>query len=405
MGSAVMNAPARIPKDVVVDVLQRTDLAALAGRFTKLTQRGRVHVGLCPFHIEKTPSFRVWPDGHYHCFGCGAHGGATHLLMQLEGLTYPEAIAVLAHDAGVPIPGQSAPKIDPKPVVARPATRDEIEAENQVKRRKAYDIWTAGKPWKDTPVSVYLREARGIPDISPFADIRFSPAEPYFVPIDRPGSRKRYEMIWTGPAMLAAFTKPDGRFAGVHITWLAMDGGDKMRLVHPDTGERQTAKKMKGATFGSAIRLSEPQGCMCGGEGIETTLAGMAGAGIQNGMAAGSLDNLAGAGLGPGPRIRPEWHVRLSKVFPGETDTRDGRHRLPPTLPDMSRPGMLPPRDCLEFLVLGDGDTKDALMLIAKLDRAVNKLTRIGVEASWVTSPRGKDFNDMWREGLNADLS
>ena len=71
----------------------RLPLAEIVGRHVKLTRRGREHLGLCPFHKEKTPSFNVVEDkGFYHCFGCGAHGNAIDFVMAIEGLDFAQAL-------------------------------------------------------------------------------------------------------------------------------------------------------------------------------------------------------------------------------------------------------------------------------------------------------------------------
>ena len=75
----------------------RAGLADIIARRVKLTRRGREHVGLCPFHKEKTPSFTVNEEkGFYHCFGCGEHGSVIDFVMKTEGLTFPEAVERLA---------------------------------------------------------------------------------------------------------------------------------------------------------------------------------------------------------------------------------------------------------------------------------------------------------------------
>ncbi|MES2989409.1 MAG: CHC2 zinc finger domain-containing protein, partial [Pseudomonadota bacterium] len=56
---------------------------------------GGLHAGCCVFHHERTPSFYVYPDGHFHCFGCGAHGDAINFVMRLRGLAFQAAIASL----------------------------------------------------------------------------------------------------------------------------------------------------------------------------------------------------------------------------------------------------------------------------------------------------------------------
>ncbi len=86
----------------------RTGLADVIQRRVKLTRRGREHIGLCPFHKEKTPSFTVNEEkGFYHCFGCGAHGGAIDFVMHSEGLSFPETVERLAAAAGMAVPADT----------------------------------------------------------------------------------------------------------------------------------------------------------------------------------------------------------------------------------------------------------------------------------------------------------
>jgi len=97
--------------DQFLDELRaRTGLADLISRRVKLTKKGREHMGLCPFHKEKTPSFTVNEEkGFYHCFGCGAHGSIFDFVMETDGLTFPEAVEKLAGEAGLDVP-QDSPK-------------------------------------------------------------------------------------------------------------------------------------------------------------------------------------------------------------------------------------------------------------------------------------------------------
>jgi DNA primase len=75
------------------------------GSAVKLRKQGSAHVGLCPFHAERSPSFQVVANkGFYHCFGCGKHGDAFAWLMEREGMTFPEALEQLARAAGVDLP-------------------------------------------------------------------------------------------------------------------------------------------------------------------------------------------------------------------------------------------------------------------------------------------------------------
>jgi DNA primase len=87
------------------EIRSRIGLAELVGRKVRLQKRGREHVGLCPFHNEKTPSFAVVEEkGFFHCFGCGAHGDAIGFVMRAESLSFPEAVERLASEAGLELP-------------------------------------------------------------------------------------------------------------------------------------------------------------------------------------------------------------------------------------------------------------------------------------------------------------
>jgi DNA primase len=100
--------------EALLDELRhRINIAELIGRKVRLTRRGRNHVGLCPFHTEKSPSFNVQEDrGFFHCFGCGAHGDAFTFVMETEGLNFREAVEKLAAEQGMdsPLKGGRSPK-------------------------------------------------------------------------------------------------------------------------------------------------------------------------------------------------------------------------------------------------------------------------------------------------------
>jgi DNA primase len=92
-------------REIVERVRDATDLLALVGQAVKLRKQGSAHVGLCPFHAERSPSFQVVANrGFYHCFGCGKHGDAFAWLMEREGMTFPEALEQLARAAGIDLP-------------------------------------------------------------------------------------------------------------------------------------------------------------------------------------------------------------------------------------------------------------------------------------------------------------
>ena len=95
----------RFSPNLLEEILRRTDLVQLVGRRVKLVRKGRVMWGCCPFHKEKTPSFKVENERRtYKCFGCGAGGDSFKWLMETEGLSFPEAVEKLAGEAGVELP-------------------------------------------------------------------------------------------------------------------------------------------------------------------------------------------------------------------------------------------------------------------------------------------------------------
>jgi DNA primase len=85
-------------------VRDATDLVALVSEQVALKQRGRLLWGRCPFHEEKTPSFKVDPVAQlYHCFGCGQGGDAFGFVMRTQNLNFLESVHHLAQRAGIEI--------------------------------------------------------------------------------------------------------------------------------------------------------------------------------------------------------------------------------------------------------------------------------------------------------------
>ena len=92
------------------ELAERNPIEEVVGEYVALTKRsGQNLFGLCPFHSEKTPSFSVSPGKQiYHCFGCGKGGSVINFIMEIERLSFPEAVEFLARRAGMPIPEQAA---------------------------------------------------------------------------------------------------------------------------------------------------------------------------------------------------------------------------------------------------------------------------------------------------------
>ncbi len=91
---------------VIDEVKQKTDIIEVIGQHTKLTKAGRTFRGLCPFHSEKHASFFVYPEQQsWHCFGaCNTGGDVFSFLMKKDGVSFGEALRLLAQKTGVTIP-------------------------------------------------------------------------------------------------------------------------------------------------------------------------------------------------------------------------------------------------------------------------------------------------------------
>lgn len=124
-----------IPERFLDEVIARTDLVDLVSESVRLTKKGSSYWGCCPFHSEKTPSFHVVPDRQiYKCFGCGKGGGAINFVMELENLSFREAVEVLAKRAGMQMPESVGPSAD-----ARQRREKLLELNRQAAR--AFHSW------------------------------------------------------------------------------------------------------------------------------------------------------------------------------------------------------------------------------------------------------------------------
>ncbi|MBC8421226.1 MAG: DNA primase, partial [Desulfobacterales bacterium] len=86
------------------EIKNTADIVELIGQYVQLRKAGRNHVGLCPFHAEKDPSFTVSPEKHtFHCFGCKKGGDIFSFWMEYHGATFPEALRDLAERYNITI--------------------------------------------------------------------------------------------------------------------------------------------------------------------------------------------------------------------------------------------------------------------------------------------------------------
>ena len=93
------------PPSFIDELVARNPIEDVVGRYVNLRRSGANLFGLCPFHGEKTASFSVAPDkGIYYCFGCHKGGGVINFQMEVEGLSYPDAVRALANRVGMEVP-------------------------------------------------------------------------------------------------------------------------------------------------------------------------------------------------------------------------------------------------------------------------------------------------------------
>lgn len=344
--------------------------------------RGR-YLCLCPFHDEKTPSFWVDDDrGGFHCFGCGAHGDAVAFVMRICRLSFADAVERVA----------GVLRIDdythqPAPVRQRAART----AEDQIYRaqreaEKAAAIWRAAGDITGTAGEVYFREHRRIriarlPEGRLPVSLRFSAAHEYWTV--RAGGR--LQMMGRYPAVLSAMQNENDEIVGLHQIYLDPATGGKLRLPDPDMpGQFLPAKKMRGTAWGCSIRLGMRGAHMGASEGIENGLVYMAEAGRPV-WAAGSLNNLAGPGIGAGVP-RPDDPARC----------------LPTVFPDMARASFALPDVCVRAAIIQDSDSKDPLAAACLFERAARRHALLKKEVSYIVPPAGLDLNDVVMGVLHA---
>ncbi len=163
-----------IPETIIQQITAKVDFLELVGQYTSLQRVGDRYRGLCPFHQEKTPSFYVQPDKRlFYCFGCGKGGNLFQFLMEMEHLTFPEAVRRLAEKAGIQVDLYDEQSLE------KGRRQDAIL---QLLKRVAgsFHYILMYSP-QGIPARTYLRK-RGLEDsiISKF-QLGYAPADPYWL--------------------------------------------------------------------------------------------------------------------------------------------------------------------------------------------------------------------------------
>lgn len=120
----------RIPEEKIEEIRAAADIVDVVSGFVRLKKAGRNYSGLCPFHREKTPSFNVNPErAIFKCFGCGKGGNVFTFLMEMEQLSFVDAVEVLAERYNIVLSREGGPSQE---------TRDQIEAMYEANRLAAH---------------------------------------------------------------------------------------------------------------------------------------------------------------------------------------------------------------------------------------------------------------------------
>nr|WP_315480067.1 DNA primase [uncultured Rhodoferax sp.] len=146
-----------IPQTFIQELIARTDVVEIVGRYVQLKKGGANFMGLCPFHGEKSPSFSVSPTKQfYHCFGCGKNGNAISFLMDHAGMTFIEAVKDLAGQYGMVIPEEEGSPQD------RARAQEQRQKQNTLTSvlEKAGDAYKRGL--KESPRAIEYFKGRGL---------------------------------------------------------------------------------------------------------------------------------------------------------------------------------------------------------------------------------------------------
>jgi len=147
----------RYPSAWLDELRMRADIVQIVSSYVPLKKSGQRYTGLCPFHNEKTPSFSVDPQKQlYYCFGCKAGGSVIQFVMDIEHMSFQEAVAFLAEQLRMPLPEvQNDPDYE-----KRRSLKERIYLANQAAARLYHhNLWEP----QSEPILKYLQN-RGLTD-------------------------------------------------------------------------------------------------------------------------------------------------------------------------------------------------------------------------------------------------
>lgn len=385
----------RLSDAQIAEVRARADLPALAEKFgARLRRSGGRWIGSCPMcgGGKVATRFEIKADGQsWVCAVCHDGGDALRLIELARGCDFRSAVEFLGG------PAQLSPEEEAR--LAHQRKADEMrraalaERHRQDEIGRARRLWDLAENFSLDGVTTYLR-GRGISALPSTADIRLVRAAPYFHG-EKLGETGRREpnLLFRGPAMVAAIRDNSGEIVAAHLTYLAADFSRKARVRDPKDGADLPAKKVRGAKAGGHIVLRQPVAArrLFLGEGIETVLSVATALRMRGRLRAGDafwssvdLGNLGGAAV--------------ASVAHPALKTPGGRPaRVPGPEPNLDAPSIVIPREITELILLGDGDS-DPFTTRTTLDRAEARYRRPGLTIRIAMAPDGRDFNDLITE-------
>lgn len=368
----------------------------VAAQWVRLRGRGRKKMGPCPICSDdrqaKAPTrFEVTPES-WVCAVCSDGGDVIKLVQKVNGWDFLDAVAWLPGGSellnGRPANGPEVEAELARRAAQRQAEREKRDADaamfRERERSTLYEIWTHAQELAGSPAEAYLR-LRGLTELPPGIRLRCVPSMPYYI-----AGGDRGEVIARAPAMVAPIIGVDGKFSGLHFTYIDLnEPKGKARILDPETGDPLPAKKVRGTKVRGRIelvRLEDPKRLVMG-EGIEKTLAVWL-AYLRVGRpliaaywSAVDLGNLGGKALETVP------HPTLK--------SKAGRaQRVPGPVPDLEQAGIPIPDSVEDLVTLGDS-TSDSFTTRCALERAAERWRRPGRTNRVAWAPADTDFDDL----------
>src|SRR5262249_27138864 len=372
----------------LADLKARNPVTEIAARYVRLRPHGKGMMGPCPMcslDRQKSDSRRFECDADkWVCAVCTDGGDVISLVERVEHLDFLGAVEWLGGSrcferAGTP---QRELARQQRAGRARQAVGVQDKETRQGEGRGVFSAWGRGLAVGGTRVEDYLRLRKL--ELPSTARLRGAADMPFYV---------SGEPVHRGWAMLAAIVGRDGRFCGLHITWIDLnDSKGQARRTDLNTKALLTANKVRGSKVGGAIEVASvaiPERVIMG-EGIETVASvwvefKRAGRDLSTTAFWSSVDlgNMAGRAVETVP------HPTLRMA-----DNRPQRVAGPE--PDLNQPGIAIPDSVRDLVLLGDRE-RDRFLTQCFIARAAKRFAREDrtVRVAW--APPGRDFNDVLR--------